>query len=156
MQEKQEQGESQPKKETEKNDQEIEEEPEVRLTQGQGCLRGCLIPVIIIFSIILILIMAIYIKQDSIYDFLLKRIVANTQKRVLIALPEGIGKDEVEAVFENVKIAVKEKRIDKEKLTAVMSEYHDSMNKEPSEESKKEDIDMLIKGLNDSILTFSQ
>lgn len=129
-----------------------EEEPIERVpVRRRGCLWGCLTPVAAVLAIILVLIVIGYAKRNALNSTLIKRIVINTQNRVLDKLPE----DEVETVkadFEKVKIALKEGRIDEQALIMAIEEYHNAMRKKPSSEQGKEEIDRLIAGMNAAII----
>lgn len=125
----------------------VDEKPSRRY----GCIQGCLIPLALIFTIVLIIIVGVYVERNSISDFLLKRIISNTENHVLVELPEDISKDEVTAIFETVRNALGEDQIDEEALRKAMEEYHEVMKKEPEPEAKKQEIIKLISGLNAAI-----
>lgn len=125
---------------------------EGELIQQRGCLRGCLTPMAAILAIVLVIVMIGYAKRNALREVLLKRIIANTQRHVLGQLPEDMDENEVEDIFEKVKAALKEDRIDEEALTEAIKKYQDAMQKRPPLEQKKREIGELMAGLNSAII----
>ena len=117
-----------------------------------GCLRGCLTPIAVIFLIFLVLFMIGYSKRDAIRSGLLRRIIANTENHVLGELPEGIDGEAIKAVFENVRAAMTEGRIDVEALTDAIEKYQDATRKRPTLDQKKQEINELMAELNVAII----
>ncbi len=120
--------------------------------QRRGCLKGCLIPVAAIFAIIMVILAIGYSKRDAISNSLLKRIIANTQNNILGDLPEGMDEKQIEAAFEEVKLALSEGRIDREALMEAMEKYHDAIGDRPPSEQKKQYINELVTDLNAAIV----
>lgn len=131
---------------------EDEDRDEEGLVPGRGCLRGCLIPVVVIFVIIMALAMIAYSKRDTIRASLLNHIVANTQNHMLSQLTDDTDKKSAEAVFERLKAAMKESQIDEEILTAAIKEYQDSIPEKLPPEERMQVINRLKEGLNAAII----
>ena len=106
--------------------EEIEEESVIEEAppRRHGCLRGCVTPILAILVIILIAVMIVQSRRDTLREILLVRIVSNIQNQVLPVLPEDTDEEAMRAKFEEVKAAVKENRIDEEALTEAIEEYY--------------------------------
>lgn len=130
-----------------------EELEEKDLFPKYGCLRGCLIPIIAIIIIIIAIAMLIQSKSDKIHDWLIVRIISNTQKKILNEPLEGIDKKTVELTFDKVRSAIKENKIDEQEIKDAIKEYLQATEGTITPEHKKTEIDKLIKRLNKSLLS---
>lgn len=146
-----EQKENQEKNTDEKGSEQINGHIKPGSLQRRGCLVGCLPPLFGIFAVLFILLISIYIKQNSIQNTLLRRIIANTQNQVISMLPEDMDKNEVNKTFENVKIAIREGYVDKKILAETITEYQKSLNDDLPTEKKRQLIEKLLNGLGASI-----
>ena len=136
----------------EPEDEDWAEEDEEKVIPRRGCLKGCLAPIAVVFVILLVLIMIAYSRRDTIRASLLSRIIANTQNQILSKLPDDMDEKAVEAAFERLKTAMKEKQINEEVLTEAIEEYQDATQEEPPLEEKKQAINRLIDGLNAAVI----
>jgi len=146
-----EQKENQEKNTDEKESEQTNEPIERSSFQRRGCLAGCLPPLFVVLAVLFIILISIYIKQNSIQNTLLRRIIANTQNQVIDILPEDMDKNEVNTVFENVKIAIREGYVDKKMLTETIMEYQENINDDLPIEKKNQLIEKLLNGLEASI-----
>jgi hypothetical protein len=135
---------------------ELKEQNQVDLEQRSGCLRGCLTPILIILAIVAILFIIGYSRRDSIRPYLIKRILNNTQNQVISMLPEDMDEKAVEATFERVKNALREKQLDEEMLIEAIREYQDALPENLPSEERKQEINKLIEGLDEAILDNQQ
>ncbi len=133
------------------NDQEDEDLQERKLFPKYGCLKGCLIPILAVIIIIIAIAMFIHSKSDIIQDWLIVRIISNTQKKILTDLPEDIDKKTIELTFDKVRSAVKDKKIDEQEVKIAIKEYLQATEKSTTPEHKKAEIDKLTTRLNKSI-----
>ncbi len=129
------------------DDELLEEEP----SQRRGCLAGCIIPIAVVFAVVLVIAAIVYSKQDTIQQWLLKRIVANTQNDIINNLPADMDKNQIETDFEKVKLALKEVRVNEKALAEAIEEYQDAIGDRPSVEQKKRDINELMMDLSAAI-----
>jgi hypothetical protein len=120
------------------------------LVEKRGCLKGCLLPIIVMILIILGLGMIIHAKRDIIREWLVIRIVSNTQDRVLTNLPKNMDRKPIEATFIRVKKAIKENTIDEQEMNQAIEEYIDT-TKGMKPDELKTDIEKLMKTLNEAI-----
>lgn len=127
----------------------VEEKP----PQRRGCLVGCITPIAVALAIVLVIVTIVYSKRDALSHGLLKRIINNTQNNVLRA--QGINEKQVTATFEEVKLALKERRIDKEALAEAIEEYWDAVGKRPPSEQAEEEITKLMESLGKLIKQIS-
>lgn len=116
-----------------------------------GCLKGCLIPIFGIVIIIIAIAMIIHSKSGTINEWLIVRIVSNTQEKILTDLPEGIDKKAVELTFDNVRSAIKNNRIDEQEVKTAIKEYLQATKGLVTPERKKIEIERLILRLNKSV-----
>ncbi|MGB9595186.1 MAG: hypothetical protein ACPL7B_02795 [Candidatus Poribacteria bacterium] len=128
-----------------------EELEEKNLFPKYGCLRGCLIPIIAIIIIITAIVMLIQSKSDAIHDWLIVRIISNTQKKILNDLPEGIDKKTIELTFDKLRSAIKNNKIDEQEIKNAIKEFLQAIEGPTTPENKKIEIDRLIKRLNKSL-----
>lgn len=136
----------------EPEDEDWAEEDEEEVIPRRGCLKGCLAPIAVIFVIMLVLIIIAYSKRDTIHASLLSRIIANTQNQILSKLPDDMDEKTVEAAFERLKKAMKEKHVNEEVLTEAVEEYQEATQEEPPLEEKKQAINRLMDGLNAAVI----
>lgn len=121
------------------------------LIEKQGCLKGCLLPIIIISLIILSLGMIIHAKRGFIHEWLIVRIISNTQDLAISNLPQDADKKQIEAVFDKTKEAIKKGLINEQLMNQAIKEYIDKIKKKPSDDVKKAELEKLIKALNEAI-----
>jgi hypothetical protein len=131
---------------------EFEETAKSNLLPKYGCLKGCLIPILGVFVIIIAIGMVIYSKSDRIHEWLILRIVSNTQEKVLTQPPDGIDKKTIELTFDNVKSAFRNGKIDEQDMENAIKEYLKATEGLTSPERKKAEIDKLILRLSKVIL----
>lgn len=133
-------------------EQETEEELiENKLFPRYGCLKGCLVPIIAIIIIIVAFAMFIHTKGDKIHDWLIVRIISNTQKKILNELPEGIDKKNIDLTFSRVRSAIKDGKMDEQEVRNAIKEYLQATEDNIAPEQKKIEIEKLIMRLNKSI-----
>lgn len=121
------------------------------LIEKRGCLKGCLLPIIIFSLIILSLGMIIHAKRGFIYEWLIIRIVSNTQELAISNSPQDADKKQIETTFDKTKKAVKEDLINEQLMNQAIKEYIDKIKKKPSNDVKKAELEKLIKALNEAI-----
>ncbi len=117
----------------------------------RGCLKGCLVPIIIIFIILTIIGLLVNSRREMIRQLIIQRVINNTEKQVLNNLPANIDKKSVSDLFESVKSAYKEGRIDEKTLEDAIKEYIENTRGMPSPEMKKNEIEKLIKNLKEAM-----
>jgi hypothetical protein len=122
------------------------------LIPKHGCLKGCLVPILIVFVVMLALGFGIHTKRNTIREWFMLRIISNTQENVLNNLPKEIDKKTIEDTFEKVKTAFKENQIDEQGMKQAIKEYLEAVKGLPSENLKKEEIDKLMTRLNEVII----
>lgn len=122
------------------------------LIPKRGCLKGCLTPLAVIFVIILALGVITHAKRTTIREWLIQRIISNTQKRVLIDLPKDVDKKTIETLFGEVKTAFKESKIDEQAMKEAIRDYLDATKDMLSPEQKKPEIDKLLSSLKSAIV----
>jgi hypothetical protein len=135
----------------EDTDEDYEETAKSNLLPKYGCLKGCLIPIIGVFVIIIAIGMLIYSKSDRIHEWLILRIVSNTQEKVFTQPPDGIDKKTIELTFDNVKSAFRNGKIDEQEMENAIKEYLGATAGTTLPERKKAEIDKLILRLNKAI-----
>jgi hypothetical protein len=135
----------------EDTDEDYEETAKSNLLPKYGCLKGCLIPIIGVFVIIIAIGMLIYSKSDRIHEWLILRIVSNTQEKVFTQPPDGIDKKTIELTFDNVKSAFRNGKIDEQEMENAIKEYLGATADTTLPERKKAEIDKLILRLNKAI-----
>ena len=143
---------------TEDSEEELIEEDSEGLIAGElvpkrGCLKGCLMPIIIFFVVMLALGVGIHAKRNTLREWFMLKVISNTQESVLINLPKEIDKKAIEDTFDKVKTAFKENRIDEQVMKQMINNYFESVKGLPSAELKKSEIDKLMTGLNSAIIT---
>ena len=136
----------------EPEDEDWTEEDDEKVIPRRGCLKGCLTPIAIIFVTVLVLIMIAYSRRDTIRTGLLNRIITNTQNQILSKLPDDMDEKTVEATFEKLQTAMKEKQINEDILTEAIEEYQDATKEELPLEEKKQASNRLMDGLNASVI----
>jgi len=119
----------------------------------RGCLRACLTPIIAILLVILVVGMIIHAKRNVLNEWLIQRIVSNTQNQVLRDLPKGMDKKAIEASFEKVKIALEEGKIDEQALKEAIGRFLSAMQETPAPEQMKVEIDRLMADMDAAIIT---
>jgi hypothetical protein len=143
---------------TEDSEEELVEEDSEELIAGKldpkrGCLKGCLMPIIIIFVVMLALGVGIHAKRNTIQEWFMLKIISNTQENVTTNLPKEIDKKAIEDTFDKVKTAFKDGKINEQIMKQAINDYLDAVKGLPSAELKKSEIDKLMIGLNNAIIT---
>lgn len=123
------------------------------LVPKQGCLKGCLLPIIIIFVVMLSLGVGIHSKRNAIQEWFMLKIISNTQENVVTNLPKEIDKKAIEDTFDKVKTAFKDGKINEQAMKKAINDYLDAVKGLPSAELKKSEIDKLMTELNNAIIT---
>lgn len=121
------------------------------IIQGRGCLKGCLVPILVIFLIVASLIMLAHAKRDSIRHWIVMRIISNTQDRVINGLSNDVDKKKAEEIFKNVKNAFKEGYLEEKMIEEAINEYIEKADSLMSPEDKKAEIDKLLVNLSKMI-----
>lgn len=117
----------------------------------RGCLKGCLVPIFIIFIVLAIIGLLANSKREIIRYWIIKRIINNTEKQVLNDLPKNMDKKTVSALFETVKNAYKEGKIDEKAMESAINEYIENTRNMPSPEMKKDEIEKLMNNLSEAM-----
>jgi hypothetical protein len=143
---------------TEDSEEELVEEDSEGLIAGElvpkrGCLKGCLMPIIIFFVVMLALGVGIHAKRNTIREWFILKIISNTQENVLTNLPKEIDKKAIEDKFDKVKTAFKDGEIDEQAMKQAINDYLDAVKGLPSTELKKSEIEKLMTELNNAIIT---
>ena len=143
---------------TEDSEEELVEEDSEGLIAGElvpkrGCLKGCLMPIIIIFVVMLALGVGIHTKRNTIREWFILKIISNTQENVVTNLPKEIDKKAIEDTFDKVKITFKDGRINEQAMKQAINDYLDAVKGLPSTELKKSGIEKLMTELNNAIIT---
>ena len=143
---------------TEDSEEELVEEDSEGLIAGElvpkrGCLKGCLMPIIIFFVVMLALGVGIHAKRNMIREWFILKIISNTQENVLTNLPKEIDKKAIEDTFDKVKITFKDGEIDEQAMKQAINDYLDAVKGLPSTELKKSEIEKLMTELNNAIIT---
>jgi len=123
------------------------------LIPKDGCLKGCLTPIIIIFVVMLALSVGIHAKRNTIREWFILKIISNTQENVVTNLPKEIDKKAIEDAFDKVKKTFKNGEIDEQAMKQAINDYLDAVKGLPSAELKKSEIEKLMTELNNAIIT---
>jgi hypothetical protein len=132
-------------------DEDYEETAKSSLLPKYGCLKGCLIPILGVIIVIIAIGMIIHLKRGTIHEWLIIRIVSNTQEKVLNQLPKEIDKKAIEFTFDNVKSAIRNGKINEQDMETAIKEYLGATEGTISPEFKKAEIEKLILRLNKAI-----
>ncbi|MDQ1329349.1 MAG: hypothetical protein QG641_2638 [Candidatus Poribacteria bacterium] len=143
---------------TEDSEEELIEEDSEGLITGElvpkrGCLKGCLMPIIIFFVVMLALGVGIHAKRNTIREWFILKIISNTQENVMTNLPKEIDKKAIEDTFDKVKTAFKNGKIDEQTMKQAINDYLEAVKGLPSAELKKSEIEKLMTELNNAIIT---
>jgi hypothetical protein len=143
---------------TEDSEEELVEDDSEGLIAGElvpkrGCLKGCLMPIIIVFVVMLALGVGIHAKRNTIREWFILKIISNTQENVLTNLPKEVDKKAIEDTFDKVKITFKDGRINEQEMKQAINDYLDAVKGLPSTELKKSEIEKLMTELNNAIIT---
>lgn len=140
----------------EKPDQEIPEEDIKNEDEGlisgefiprRGCLKGCFMPILVIFIILTIIGLLANSRREVIRYWIIQRVINNTEKHVLNDLPKNMDKKTVSDLFESVKDAYKEGKIDEEAMENAIKDYIENTKNMSSPEMKKDEIEKLMNKL---------
>ena len=133
-------------------DEDYEETAKSNLLPKYGCLKGCLIPILGGLIIIIAIGMIIHSRRDTIHDWLIIRVVSNTQEKILTQPPDGIDKKAIELTFDNVKSTIRDGKINEQEMEKAIKEYLSATEDSTSPDRKKAEIEKLILRLNKAIL----
>lgn len=117
----------------------------------RGCLRSCLIPIVAIFIVLTIIGLLINSRRDMIRHLIIQRVITNTEKQAINNLPRNVDKKTIEDLFDSVKNAYKEGRIDENALESAIKEYIENTRNMSSPEMKKNEVEVLIKKLSEAM-----
>lgn len=117
----------------------------------RGCLKGCLMPILVIFIFLTILGFLVNSKREVIRQWIVQRVITNTEKKALNDLPKNIDKKTIEAFFESVKNAYKEGKIDEKAMESAIKEYIENTRNMPSPERKESELKKLMDKLNEAM-----
>ncbi len=121
------------------------------LIEKRGCLKGCLLPIFIVFVLIIALGIGIHAKRNLIGEWLTIRIISNTEELALANLPKDMDRKAIEGIFEKTKNAFKEGMIDQPLMNQAIKDFINDIKNNTSDEKKKEEITRLIKALDEAI-----
>ena len=104
--------------------------------------KGCSITLIVVAIILVILIAAviyIYINKDKIAESLLDKGLSYIEEEMVANLPDGYTEESVHQVLQDFKVAVREGRVDKQKIQELQGYFQMAMadQKLDAEESGK-------------------